>query len=1187
MSKQQQAASLQTVLRITHQGLLSWHDQQINTLTALINNPIYLPLANQLRLLPKDASLISVSPAHTTLHMQVMPMLREMNFSGYELVDANGIVISSNDEARVTQASGLLEQGPLFRRLMQGNTVISEPLPAPNRPSHTNIIVAAPLFDNADNVIAALLIEQDAEISLGKILKRGRQGESGEAYAFTREGLMLTSSRFEPQLRSLGLLEADQRANLNLMLTDPGYRLTPQQKARNNASQPLTSMVKQAVKYGSGFDVDGYRDYRGELVTGAWLWDDELGFGIAVEMDVNEAYAQSRQGVISSIGWTVLLAIGTLTFAIVMVRFRRRMQKQDHLLTELINRAPVQLSIKDLDGRYLMVNDALASRFAVDKKSLVGAKVEDYMPHPEARSIRMHDTEVLETAEVKLFEETFDMGGQREVLRTVRFPLFDLDGKVEALCAVAVDVTEQVMLREELHQLNEELERRVAERSLEAIQANQAKSEFVANMSHEIRTPMNAVLGMVQLLYNTPLTSQQKDYVDKAQLSAKALLQIINDILDFSKIEAGKLALEKIEFQLDKILDQAISLTAHRLVGKEVELMLDVDEVVPKYLLGDPLRLTQVLTNLLSNATKFTTQGEITLRVRGVQVGKHNANLVFEVHDTGIGIESERLETLFSPFEQADGSTTREFGGTGLGLSICKRLVELMGGQITVTSEVGEGTCFRFTLSMPTAEQSSVTKASSALKGKLALVVDDSAGARGIYANMLQSFGMEVFEARDGEAALTEVVRRAQSGTPYQLLLVDWKMPRMDGLQLLDQLLAMQKDNPVFAMPQVLMMTAFGYEDEFARQVHPLSSKTLYKPFTPSALFDQLCDMFDLKPVQDAGKSMQMIDLTQRRILLVEDNPINQQVASELLASRGADVDVASNGRQAIAMTQNGDYELILMDIQMPEMDGLEATQNLRELGSELPIIAMTAHAMNEDKEKSLAAGMNDHINKPIDPELMFSVIKRWLPEQRQPSGEQESLFDSTFALGQCSGNETLLGNALRSFVGEAAKSMEAIAGFHKAKELELLAQTLHKLRGSASNLGMVKLVEGTRLGESLCSEGKPSHEYEGWVTDFRLLFQQTIQSVKKYLEQHQDSSIRVVPVPRDTLLDRLEGLRTRIQQGEYIDDQEIARLKASFRAGEDSALFERLSRSLFSLDQEAALGYLEQLLELLRARYR
>ncbi|TAA47161.1 response regulator [Corallincola spongiicola] len=1189
ISKQQQVASLQTVLRITHQALLSWYEQQVNTLTAMINNPIYRPLANQLDLLPAEPELLRASPAHLTLSMQIMPMLTRMRYTGYQLIDRDGLVLSSNELDAIGQATPMLAQSELVSRLWRGEALISLPLKTRGDNLSYHQYVATPLFDGADQPFAALLIQQDAEQGLGQILQRARQGKSGEAFAFTSDGLMLSNSRFEKQLRALGLLDADQRSALNLKLADPGRALTVKQKAAVGANQPLTFLVQQALKQEQGIDVDGYRDYRGVEVVGAWQWDDKLGFGIAVEMDATEAFTLSRQGIFSAIGWTVLLATGTLAFAIIMIRHRRRFQKQDRLLTELINRAPIQLSIKDLEGRYLLVNDALASRYGRDKKNIVGGTVEQFLSLPEARLVRKHDQEVLDTTQVQLFEETFHLADEQEVLRTIRFPLLDLEGRIEALCAIAIDVTEEASLREALRQLNDELEQRVAQRTLEAIQANKAKSEFLANMSHEIRTPMNAVLGMVQLLLNTPLTAQQKDYVDKAQLSAKSLLQIINDILDFSKIEAGKLALEKIEFSLDKVLDQAVSLTSHKLVGKNVELLLALDPDVPTQLLGDPLRLTQVLTNLLSNASKFTPHGEITLQVRCIEEQRGNANLEFKVIDSGIGIEAERLESLFSPFEQADGSTTRQFGGTGLGLSICKRLVELMGGDISVNSDVGKGTSFSFCLNFVTLEKDAPISLSRALQGKLALVVDDSAGARNIYANMLQSFGVEVVEAQDGEVALAEIMKRARANTPFQLLLVDWKMPKMDGLQLLDHLLEMQHENPVFAMPRVLMMTAFGYEDDFARQHHMLSSRTLYKPFTPSALFDQLCELFQVQPLVDEHQGECYIDLTGCRLLLVEDNPINQQVAAELLLSRGADVSIASSGVQALSMQAKEQFDLILMDIQMPEMDGLEAARQLRDRGVDTPIIAMTAHAMNEDKEKSLAAGMNDHVTKPIDADHLFSVIAHWLGlSQSQEKQQQESqIFNGDFALRQCSDNKVLLGNSLRSFVGEAAKSMEAIAEFHRNRQGEELVALLHRLKGSAGNLGMQPLSASLAQGQQLCEQSNYDDEYEGWVTDFRALFQQTIQSVKSYLDDNADPVSRIVPVPRDALLGRLEALRVRIQDGEYIDDQEIARLKASFRAGEDSALFEQLSLSLISLDQEAALNYLSQLLELLRARYR
>ncbi len=514
----------------------------------------------------------------------------------------------------------------------------------------------------------------------------------------------------------------------------------------------------------------------------------------------------------------------------------------------------------------------------------------------------------------------------------------------------------------------------------DAESANLYKSEFLANMSHEIRTPMNAIIGMLELARRTALTEQQQDYLMKAGFSAQSLLRIINDILDFSKIEAGKLELEKVPFALDKVLDHALDLNVLKAQEKDVEMLLYAPVTAGLTLKGDPLRLGQVLINLLSNAVKFTQSGEIELGCEDVGERDHRISLQFWVRDTGIGIDKEKQAKLFDAFAQADGSTTRKYGGTGLGLSISQHLVSMMGGKLQVQSEPRAGSTFSFTLSFEIAEEARTAPlvVPPKLNDLKTLVVDDNPTALQIYSTIMRDFHFEVNTAESGVEALYKLTE-----SPVDLLLMDWMMPGMNGGQVISELETMVCEGRIEKMPKIIMMTAYASEPVQGEVDESKVSAFLQKPFKASALFDEVIAAFAGVPAAAADDKADEPAAGERkaRILLVEDNLINQQVASELLKSAGYRVEVADNGQIAVDMIAESDYSAVLMDIQMPVMDGLTAAKKLRETYSRetLPIIAMTAHAMSGDREKSLSAGMNAHITKPIVLTELFETLEQWV----------------------------------------------------------------------------------------------------------------------------------------------------------------------------------------------------------------
>jgi two-component system, sensor histidine kinase and response regulator len=637
--------------------------------------------------------------------------------------------------------------------------------------------------------------------------------------------------------------------------------------------------------------------------------------------------------------------------------------------------------------------------------------------------------------------------------------------------------------------LVEEHRERLAEAKHKAEEATQMKSMFLANMSHEIRTPMNAIIGLSHLALKTPLSAKQRDYVSKIHGAGTALLSIINDILDFSKIEAGRLDVESTVFNLDEVIGAVTMLTAQKSHEKGLEFLAHVAPDVPERLVGDPLRLGQVLTNLVNNAVKFTEHGEIRLRVEVTPRSERDVQVTFTVRDTGMGMTPEQSAKLFQPFTQADMSTTRKHGGTGLGLTICRRLVELMGGHIGLESTPGEGTAFHFTLPFGIPAQAAERKVVPERFARLrALVVDDNSAARDILREALSALARHVDTAVSGLQAIASVRQEDAAGEPYDVVFMDWRMPEMDGLEASRRIKA---DQTLTKPPAIVLVTAFGREEVREEAERLRLDGYLLKPVTRSMLVDTLVQVFAKEPdtlVPDERVPVETGAQPRRlhgaRILLTEDNEINQQIAIELLEQAGALVDVANNGREAVERLCAGgdepDFDIVLMDLQMPEMDGFEATARLRSDSrfARLPIVAMTAHATLEERQQCLAAGMNDHIAKPINPDQLIATVARFhesksdrheeagerrLPPESPGSDVDDGLprvdgLDARDGLSRVGGNRELYRKLLRQFIdgqgGAIVETGDALA----AGDIARAERTAHSLKGVAGNIGAIRV---------------------------------------------------------------------------------------------------------------------------------
>jgi PAS domain S-box-containing protein len=757
--------------------------------------------------------------------------------------------------------------------------------------------------------------------------------------------------------------------------------------------------------------------------------------------------------------------------------------RERKLLRALMDHLPDHIFIKDRQSRFVTANLATLQTLGASLKRVIGKTDFDFLPAEHAEQFYRTEQELLQsgTPLINHEEQLVDSSGKARWLLTTKLPLRDRDGAIVGLVGMSHDITDRKMV---------EIEWRRAKDAAEA--ASHAKSEFLARMSHEIRTPMNGILGYAELALDTNLTRDQRECLQIVKSSAFDLLRVINDILDFSKIEAGKLQLEQAAFPLRDSLDDTMRALGLRAQQKGLELVCHVASGVPDHLIGDLVRLRQVLVNLVGNAIKFTQAGEVIVRVsicnRGSKIEDRGSQeqpvpssildsrfsilVQFEVSDTGIGIPADKLQRIFEPFEQADGSTTRRYGGSGLGLAISKQLVGLMGGELHVESRLGQGSRFTFSAVFEMSERGSGVEAD--LHGLPVLVVDDNAATRETLVEMLASWRLRPSAAATAEEALLELKRAAGNGAPYRLVIIDSVMPQSDGFALAAEVRA----HPELAGATIMLLVSADHADATTRAKAAGARATIFKPVKHSELLNTIQHIL-VVPTRIIAPSPPVVRATRPLdVLLAEDNLVNQRLAVRMLEKRGHRVTVVGSGKEAVTALEGQPFDLVLMDLEMPEMGGFEATAVIREKerasGQHVPIIALTAHAMKGDRERCLAGGMDGYVAKPILAQDLQDAIQAVFPSAPPPEAPPTAAVlpmdavDFATALEHVAGDEALLRELAGIFLAESPGMLAAVDDALAAGDATRLKRAGHTLKGAVGAFGAHKAFDAAARVEQM-----------------------------------------------------------------------------------------------------------------------
>ncbi|MEH6453984.1 MAG: response regulator, partial [Psychromonas sp.] len=880
---------------------------------------------------------------------------------GFSLIGENNIILASDRDNNVGATSLLAEKTPkLLARAWQGEIVNVPPIYSDIivQSNGAEAVVAQPMMfllnpvsNSAGRIIAVLALRLDPRGGFSNAFRMSNIGRTGQLFAINRSGQMLSRNRFESKLLEDGVLGGSLTSILSIQM-------------ESELLQKTIASYPEHIE--NDTNLSHYQDYGGKAVMGSWRWIPDMGIGIVAQIDIDEVlndYYASREILLalSVIALTLIITISSFMMFVgrrsyqlskrsqvelenLVQQRTSELQKNQQLLSQseqntraIVYRTPTALLMENEDGKLVQANMAATEMFKKSEEELESILFVDLFSGEIRNRVKfaLEKSKLADEPLGLLENEELDLvlpDGERVYVEVSLIPIILSASKITLISMR--DITSSVKASKALKE------------------ASQAKSDFLANMSHEIRTPMNAIIGMSHLALKTELNSKAKNYISKASNAAESLLGIINDILDFSKIEAGKLTVEQLSFRLDDTLQSLADVLSFKLQQKPLELLFDIKHDVPKHLIGDPLRLYQILLNLCVNAVKFTEQGDILISVNMLEYEGDRVHLQFVVQDTGIGMTAEQLSLLFQSFSQADSSTTRKYGGTGLGLTISKRLVELMDGSISAKSQVKIGSTFTFDIWLGM-ENIVEQPEPITLQGIRVLLVDDNHRALDVISNLMRNLGCDVTAVDSGKRAISLIESAPED---YDMAIIDLQMPILDGLDTCKGIKAIDQAS----LYTCVMVPTSSMQDEVDLSAQNFIDYVLRKPLTASSVFDAMVNITGLDSsyakqltnyqVSEAPVNNQLIGA---RILLVEDNQLNQELSKELLETEGVVVDIAANGQIAITMAQDYHYDGILMDIQMPLMDGYTATRKLRERNVITPIIAMTANALFGDKEKA------------------------------------------------------------------------------------------------------------------------------------------------------------------------------------------------------------------------------------------
>lgn len=945
------AEHLQASLNSISELMIFWHQQNLGSLQVMADSArggamLHTMLRKKNGITPEEQA---------QLREWIYPTMNVLGFDGFSLIGLDRILVDASSEEYIGKSVRMEETHRTLDKALAGTPAISLPIPAqfpmdgPSGPKPTGTLMQnmCMLIEEADEPLGFFCLRFNSQTSFFPLISSARIGSTGEAYTIDQSGRILTPSRFKETLNIDFGPDGNAIQLRELHARPPGLGASMTTMAQLLTTQPGTHVAMD------------YPDYRGELVVGVGRWLTELDMGLIVEQDMDEAFESYfvARNLIIGLSFSAIGLILVLTLSAMINR--RRLAEREGRFRSLLNHIPAPVYMCALDGTLSVVNPAFCNLMKIARGDLLGEHLYGLaVPRwLEPLLDALQEMAGLNSVSDQIITLATPDRGDR-YFRVVHFPVVYVTGEAhEAYACVIAEETERVLASQRLADINQHLEQLVNERTSElikakedALTASRAKAEFLANMSHEIRTPLNAIIGLAHVSLATDVSGKLRNYLQKMRASGEHLLEVINDILNFSRLEAGKLKPDQVEFAVKDVMEKAVSLVADKAEAKGLEIRINIAPDVAPYLMGDPLRLGQILINFCANAVKFTDRGGIDLRVSLLSSKVNHLELMFEVEDSGVGIAPELLDTLFQPFHQVDNSSTRRFEGTGLGLAICKNLAELMGARLEVESQVGRGSCFR---------------------------------------------------------------------------LIIWL--------------------------EIAPVRAIGSRMAGARELQAL----------PNQFFGS--------------------------ILVVEDNPLNQEIIHSLLQTWGCNVVLAGSGGEALALAGQQMPDMILMDIQLPGMDGVEASTHIRRLpgGNKLPIIALTANALPGDRESYLAAGLDDYISKPIDPLELQRLLARWLgnrtavanPKSPPPNQDftplQQAGLATDRALHNLMGNHKLYAQLLTRFARERDQLPAELAQVLEGGDLKTALNQVHSLKSLAGSLGMLELEKLAAECEAQLREGQ------------------------------------------------------------------------------------------------------------------